>query len=242
MKMKSNSPTRLNLSVALPSSSRLNDKKRSRVATPTACQSPSTSKPKSKRAARKAWSKQEDHQLREAIKKIGIARNWTKVAELVKTRNASQCSQRWHKSVRPELQHVKRGTWSEEEDDKLRNLVNAHTSTHGGNLLGIWNGISRDMGFGRNPKQCRERWRHFLDPSLKIGGWTIEEDHKLMQMYDDQGRKWSSIAKDLPGRTAGRVKRRAESLLRERVRKELEEARRQQLENSAVDQWSGNPF
>merc|ERR1712188_277242 len=97
-----------------------------------------------------------------------------------------------------ELQHVKRGTWSEDEDAKLRQLVKEHTSIHGGNLLGIWNGISRDMGFGRNPKQCRERWTHFLDPSLKIGEWSMEEDHKLMKMYDEQGRKWSAIAKELP--------------------------------------------
>merc|ERR1712100_409611 len=168
-----------------------NAKKRSRVGTPPAAVSPKWSlKPRCKRAARQPWAPDEDKRLREAVKQLGKARNWRTIAEnFVKTRNASQCSQRWHKTVRPELQHVKRGTWSEDEDAKLRQLVKEHTSIHGGNLLGIWNGISRDMGFGRNPKQCRERWTHFLDPSLKIGEWSMEEDHKLMKMYDEQGRK-----------------------------------------------------
>jgi len=215
--MKAMPPTRLDLTVACDF--QFNAKKRSRVGTPPAASPKWSLKPRCKRAARQPWSTDEDKRLREAVKQLGKARNWRTIAEnFVKTRNASQCSQRWHKTVRPELQHVKRGTWGEDEDAKLRQLVKEHTSIHGGNLLGIWNGISRDMGFGRNPKQCRERWTHFLDPSLKIGEWSIEEDHKLMKFYDEQGRKWSAIAKELPGRTAGRVKRRAESLLRDRVR------------------------
>lgn len=212
-------PTRLNLSVSCDFPFNGDSKKRGRVATPPAVSPKWSLKPRCKRAARQPWSADEDKRLREAVKQLGKARNWRTIAEnFVKSRSASQCSQRWHKTVRPELQHVKRGTWSDDEDAKLRQLVEEHTSIHGGNLLGIWNGISRDMGFGRNPKQCRERWTHFLDPALKIGEWSMHEDHKLMQLYDEQGRKWSAIAKELPGRTAGRVKRRAESLLRDRVR------------------------
>jgi len=221
VQLKSTPPTRLDLSGVCGFRFHEDSKKRSRVATPpSSAMSPKWSlKPKLKRAARQSWTPEEDKRLREAVKKLGNARNWRTIAEnFVKTRNASQCSQRWHKTVRPELIHVKKGTWSDVEDEKLRSLVKEHTSTHGANLLGIWNGIARDMGFERNPKQCRERWMHFLDPSLKIGGWTVQEDHTLMRLYDEQGRKWSAIAKELPGRTAGRVKRRAESLLRERVR------------------------
>jgi len=156
------------------------------------------------------------------VKQIGAARNWKAIAELVRTRSAGQCSQRWHKRLRPELAHIRNGTWSEAEDEKLRGLVNAHASTHGGvDILGMWKGISRAMGWQRTPKQCRERWRHFLDPKLKVGAWTKEENEKMMALYDKLGRKWSEISKQLPGRTAGRVKRQAEALLRDRVHAKL---------------------
>lgn len=178
-----------------------------------------SSKPKSKR---KPWTAAEDERLRNAVKELGgIARRWKLIAELVETRSAGQCSQRWHKRLRPELSDVNRGTWSDDEDEKLRALVNEHKAKHGIEILGMWKGISRDMNYKRTPKQCRERWRHFLNPALNNGRWTEEENCKLMRLYDQLGRQWSKIAKRMPGRTAGRVKRQAEAQLRERVHTQL---------------------
>lgn len=53
----------------------------------------------------------------------------------------------------------------------------------------------------RNAKQCRERWRHNLDPSIKREPWTKEEDENLLALYKQHGSKWAEIASGLPGRT-----------------------------------------
>jgi len=36
---------------------------------------------------------------------------------------------------------------------------------------------------GRSGKQCRERWINALNPSLKTGGWTPDEDKLLFSLY-----------------------------------------------------------
>ena len=54
---------------------------------------------------------------------------------------------------------------------------------------------------GRTAKQCRERWRHNLDPTIKREPWSEEENQKLLRTYDDLGSKWADIARQLPGRT-----------------------------------------
>ena len=54
---------------------------------------------------------------------------------------------------------------------------------------------------GRSAKQCRERWRHTLDPSIKRDPWSASEDELLLARYEQLGSKWAEIAAALPGRT-----------------------------------------
>ena len=58
----------------------------------------------------------------------------------------------------------------------------------------------------RNQKQCRERWFNQLDPSVRKGGWTHEEDCMIVAMQKRYGNKWSVIANELDGRTDNTVK------------------------------------
>lgn len=34
----------------------------------------------------------------------------------------------------------------------------------------------------REPRKCRERWKNFIDPTRRIGKWTIEEDLTVLEM------------------------------------------------------------
>ena len=61
---------------------------------------------------------------------------------------------------------------------------------------------------GRIGKQCRERWTNHLDPNLKKGGWTREEDAVVAAAQGRWGNAWTKIAELLPGRAENAVKNR----------------------------------
>ena len=68
-----------------------------------------------------------------------------------------------------------------------------------------WNVIAQKIP-QRTAKQCGVRWEHHLDPSIKKGAWSAEEDAILLHQYELLGKKWSKIAAFLPGRSDNAVK------------------------------------
>ncbi|RLN56562.1 hypothetical protein BBJ29_000150 [Phytophthora kernoviae] len=60
----------------------------------------------------------------------------------------------------------------------------------------------------RSGKQCRERWHNQLDPSIKHGKWSVDEDVILFTQQSELGNAWSQIAGHLPGRTDNATKNR----------------------------------
>jgi hypothetical protein len=140
----------------------------------------------------KKWTPAEDERLLKAIEEFGF--KWKKVAEVVATRDATNCLQRWDRVLRPD--RVK-GQWLPEEDEKLVHLI----------AQGIpnWGQISKVME-GRSSKQCRERWINYLDPSLKHTPWTGEEDALLIQLQASWGNRWSLISREIPGRSENAVR------------------------------------
>lgn len=139
---------------------------------------------------RKDWTKEEDKLLREAVAVYGES-SWQLVAEYVGERTGQQCLFRWTKSIDPRL---KKGRWSAKEDKKLSEAV----SRYG---IGRWAKISSAVP-GRTDSQCRERYMNVLDPSLKHGEWSTEEDQRLMTAVNELGPgKWSEVSKLVGFRT-----------------------------------------
>ena len=66
-----------------------------------------------------AWTKEEDDQVLELVRKYGPKR-WTLIAKHLKGRIGKQCRERWHNHLNPE---IKKTSWTEEED---RIIYNAH--------------------------------------------------------------------------------------------------------------------
>ena len=91
-----------------------------------------------------------------------------------------------------------RTKFSKEEDEKLIKLVEEL-----GNY--DWNTISSRMN-GRTPRQCRERYRNYLAPSLVNGPWTTEEDALLIQKFAQYGPRWATFVQYFKNRSDVNIK------------------------------------
>ena len=88
-------------------------------------------------------------------------------------------------------------------------------------LLGVgnWTAIANEISGGRNSKQCRERWHNHLDPDVKKGPWTPDEDAIIIARQKTLGNQWARIAEHLVGRTDMAVKNRWHTFVRSAQRK-----------------------
>ena len=100
-------------------------------------------------------------------------------------------------------------TWSEQEDTIILNYVKENGPNN-------WAKLALLLP-GRVGKQCRERWRNFLDPNVKHEPWTKEEDDKLIQLHETYGNQWVKIAALIPGRSDNTVKNRWNSTVKKIV-------------------------
>ncbi|CAL5429853.1 unnamed protein product [Camellia sinensis] len=83
--------------------------------------------------------------------------------------------------------------WTEEEDNLLSEVVRKFNGKN-------WKKIAECIP-GRTDVQCLHRWQKVLNPELVKGPWTKEEDDCIIGLVEKYGcKKWSAIAKFLPGR------------------------------------------
>mmetsp|Transcript_9270 Transcript_9270/g.10731 ORF Transcript_9270/g.10731 Transcript_9270/m.10731 type:complete len:524 (+) Transcript_9270:224-1795(+) len=173
------------------------------------------SKPMKLKKKPRFWTKEEDLFLRAAIKKYGTDsyESWKEIALNVPDRSYRECMQRWTKVLCPGL---KKGKWGTEEDAELTRLVKEQLKSLGkdANKKIIWSKITKEFN-GRSCKQCRERWINHLDPNVRKGEWTPEEDQKLLLLAEKDPNKWAKIGRQLPGRTENMVKVRWNALNRQ---------------------------
>ncbi|WOL07378.1 transcription factor LAF1-like [Canna indica] len=104
----------------------------------------------------------------------------------------------------------RRGLWSPEEDQRLRNYILKHGH-------GCWSQLPTKAGLQRNGKSCRLRWINYLRPGLNRSGFTSEEEKSVMRLHAILGNKWSQIAMHLPGRTDNEVKNHFNTYLKKKV-------------------------
>ncbi|KAI4386544.1 hypothetical protein MLD38_004471 [Melastoma candidum] len=97
---------------------------------------------------------------------------------------------------------VRKGAWTNEEDDLLRKCVESHGE-------GKWNLVPGRAGLNRCRKSCRMRWLNYLKPNIKRGVFEEDEVVMIIRLHKLLGNKyvlWSLIAGRIPGRTSNHVK------------------------------------
>jgi hypothetical protein len=126
------------------------------------------------------------------------------IASKITGRHALQCSQHWYKVLDPTL--VK-GFWSPAEDAKLLQMKTDPLAEYS------WKDISKVIET-RSQKQCRERWTNTVNPKLKKGRFSEEEDDLLLNLWRKYGSRWSIIADHLEGRTQTKIRDRFKTMRR----------------------------
>ncbi|XP_010918509.1 uncharacterized protein [Elaeis guineensis] len=106
-----------------------------------------------------------------------------------------------------------KGGWTDEEDDLL---IKAVRQFNGKN----WKKIA-ELFPDRTDVQCLHRWQKVLNPELVKGTWTREEDDLIIQLVEKHGyKRWSVIAKSLPGRIGKQCRERWHNHLNPAIKKD----------------------
>lgn len=96
--------------------------------------------------------------------------------------------------------------FSEDEDQKLKRIIKNSLMTDFNSInsdneqLINWKKVSKEMG-NRTPRQCKERYLHYLSPRINKNVWTSEEDSKLISEVARFGKRWKILEKFFKDRT-----------------------------------------
>jgi hypothetical protein len=151
------------------------------------------------------WLPEEDDLLRSLVSETH-PNSWSAIAKHFPTKTAPQISGRWEKVVNPKL--VK-GSWTRDEDQVILQFVEQNGYKDWAKLAGLLP--------GRTGKQCRERFKHHLDPVLEHRAWTADEDERLVELHAQYGNQWTRISTFFEGRTDNCIKNRWNSTLQKRL-------------------------
>ncbi|XP_023676431.2 snRNA-activating protein complex subunit 4 isoform X2 [Paramormyrops kingsleyae] len=158
------------------------------------------------------WKEEEIEKLRGIVEQHQSC-NWDQIAEDLGTnRTAFMCLQTHQRYIN---KNFKKKGWTKEEDEVLRDLVDKMRI---GNFI-PYTQISYFME-GREAAQLIYRWTQVLDPTLRKGHWTKDEDEMLLRAVAKYGvRDWWKIRNEVPGRNDGQCRDRYLDCLREDVKK-----------------------
>jgi hypothetical protein len=104
------------------------------------------------------------------------------------------------------MEKKSRKVFRQEEDDQLASLVETYGTR-------CWDLIASHMP-GRTARQCRDRWKFYVCPSVNRAPWTPEEDRLLLKKHHEIGGKWCVLCKFFQNRSLNNIKNRWNSVIR----------------------------
>ncbi|KAJ6243736.1 snRNA-activating protein complex subunit 4 [Anaeramoeba flamelloides] len=140
------------------------------------------------------WNDEQDKKLKRLFKTYK-EKNWERIASQFEDFTSQDCLIRHRKITNTKM---KKGSWNNVEDQLLINAVHK---------LGLtpWYQIS-ELVPGRNAKQCRERWKNQLDPTINREAFTEHEKQLLKKKVAEIGTRWCIISKFFKGRPENMLK------------------------------------
>ena len=87
---------------------------------------------------------------------------------------------------KPAKRTRERHAWTDDEDNLLMNLIKLYGAQR-------WSLISKFIE-GRSGKQCHNRWSYTLNPNMRRGVWTEEEDIMIVDLYKKHGKHWTKVS------------------------------------------------
>ena len=101
---------------------------------------------------------------------------------------------------------INKGPWSPKENNIIIEYVKQFGEKN-------WNKCAEFIK-NRTGKQCREHWKNCLNPKIKKGEWTLEEDLFIMLFYKKCHGSWRELIHLFENRTENSIKNRFFSQLR----------------------------
>ncbi|XP_050836974.1 snRNA-activating protein complex subunit 4 isoform X2 [Serinus canaria] len=181
------------------------------------------------------WTEEELERLKQIAAEHGYL-DWQSIAqELGTNRTPFQCLQKFQLYNKD----LKRKEWTKDEDQMLLELV--QEMRVGSHIP--YKKIAYYME-GRDSAQLIYRWTKSVDPSLKKGPWTPEEDAMLMAaVKKHRGKDWYKIRREVPGRSDAQCRDRYLKALHWDVKKgkwslEEEEQLIELVQKHGLGRWS----
>ncbi|KAM1078494.1 hypothetical protein ACFX19_026163 [Malus domestica] len=81
------------------------------------------------------------------------------------------------------LSVIRKGAWTREEDDLLRQCIEIHGE-------GKWRQLPNKAGLNTCRKSCRLRWLNYLKPNIKRGDFTEDEVDLTIRLHKLLGNRY----------------------------------------------------
>jgi len=140
------------------------------------------------------WTIEQDNLLKEIVSINRLNLNWNKIATNFGDMNSKQCYYRY-RNINPML---KKGHWSEKEEQTLKDLYNLHG--------GKWSMLSKNFGGTRSGKQIRLHYTNISDNHNRKTKFAQEEDFRIHDLHTLYRSNWIIISSFFNGRSADNIK------------------------------------
>lgn len=135
---------------------------------------------------RQEWTAVERQSLQDILKSKKNV-NWIHIAKELGTNRLPIDCMRQGQGER--TRHV----WTPEVDQKIIDAVRQYGTS--------WSLVARYVGPDVTASQCSNRFLRSLDPSLRRGAWSTEEDSRLKAAVAGYGKSWAEVGSVMLGRT-----------------------------------------